>query len=454
MINLGEAIRAGVGSIAEEVEISQTASTVSSLLPLIILMLLAGMEGGLFDPSVPDGTQEITFENNPIPLIVRGSAYLLALGIVLTKFGASLHFFRYQSAFLLLAIYMAMSMLWSAFPVKVFINWGHLMGQGLVLVAAVYHFKSRPNSLFLVISGTLGLSILISIGVALIVPSVGISELGGRWQGLTGHPNTLGVIALVSVWSNTAGLYMPSDVKTRKWYWLGLAFSVIALAGARSVTSILVAAFIVVAMGFLVRLEGQPTIARMTKIFAAVWSLLVCFTMLLAFAPDLLEARGFLGLFGRNTTFTGRTKLWEEAWKLIETRPVLGWSFDSNMSVLKHLGGVGQFHSGYLDLLVRGGWMGIMLFLSVLVGVIYRILKLSHFEYRQAGIFITMVFAILIHNVTEASLVRATHPLWTVLLLLYFLSYELERVLSRAGSRVQGAPNVSTQFIPEFSRTL
>ena len=439
--------REDVGSPGRTIEAPQKGGALCSLFPFTILMLLATMGHTLSDHSESSGTQEIAFENNPIPLLIRGFAYLLALGTVLAHLGASLQCIRRQSAFLLFAAYMGLSMLWSAFPIKVFINWGHLMGQGVVLVAATYYFKSKPNVLFLVISGTLGVSILISIVVALLVPSMGVSELDGRWQGLAGNPNSLGMIALVAVWSNTAGLYMPSSRKIRKWHWLGLALSAIALVGTHSVTSILVSAFTAVAIGFLIRLEAQPPMVRLMKCTAAVWALLVGYAMLLVFSPELLEAKGLLGLFGRNTTFSGRTTLWEEAWKLVDARPILGWSFDSNMSVLKHLGQVGQFHSGYLDLLVRGGWMGMTLFLGILIGVIHRIVQLSRFEYRRAVIFVAMVLAILIHNVTEASLVRETHLLWTLLLLLYFFSYQLERILSKADLRAEDAFNAYTQSV-------
>ena len=168
--------RQAAGSIGEGSEDRPATGAVSTLLPLLILLLFASLGHNLSAPSESARAQEIMFQNNPVPLIVRGFAYLLALGTVLAHSGSSLQFFRSQVAFLLLATYMASSMLWSAFPAKVFINWGHLMGMGLVLLAAGRYFKYRPDGFFAVVSGTLGLSLLLSIIVAVLVPSVGVAS--------------------------------------------------------------------------------------------------------------------------------------------------------------------------------------------------------------------------------------------------------------------------------------
>lgn len=421
---------------------------ISALIPLLILLLFASLGHNFLAPSESVDAQEVAFQNNPVPLILRGCAYLLALGTVLAHSGDSLQFFRRQITFLLLAAYIGSSMLWSAFPSKVFINWGHLIGLGLVLMSAGRYFKYRPDGFFTVVSGTLGLSLLLSIIVALLVPAVGVSELDGRWQGLAGNANSLGMIALISVWSNTAGLYMPFNRKACKWHWLGLAISFTALAGTRSVTSILTAGFTVAAIFFLIRLEDKPNLVRVMKILAVTGGLLIIVAMLLVFAPELLETEGFFGLLGRSTTFSGRTKLWEEAWKLIEMRPLLGWSFDSNMSVLKHLGSVGQFHSGYLDLLVRGGWVGMALFIGILIFVFARIVRLARLEYRRAALFAVMTVVILIHNVTEASLVRETHLLWTLLLFFYFFAYQRERDLREATSSASIVSQIPSKLAP------
>lgn len=404
----------------------------SNLVPLLILLLFASLGHNLAAPAETTAVREVGFQNNPIPLFVRGVAYVWALLIVLWHLGSTIHLIRKQGALLLFAGYVAASMLWSSFPTKVFINVGHLLGLGLVLVAADRYLTEKPNVFFAFISVVIGVALLLSILVAVLIPSVGVALPEGRWQGLAGNSNSLGMIAMISLWSNTAGLYLPATPKSRKWHWLGLAVSCAALAGSRSVTAILAAVFAVTLTIFLVKLEGQPYLVRMMKMLAAAWGLLILVVGVFAFVPQLLDAKGFFGLLGRSTTFSGRTHLWEEALKLIDLRPWLGWSFDSNLSVLKHLGGVGQFHSGYLDLLVRGGWVGTLLFLGILTGTLIRIVRLSRLEYRRAVVLAAMALAILLHNVTEASIARETHLLWTLLLFFYFFAFERERFLRKS----------------------
>ena len=101
------------------------------------------------------------------------------------------------------------------------------------------------------------------------------------------------MIALISAWSNIAGLFMPVNQKTRKWHWLGLAVSFTVLAGTRSVTSILTAVFAVAAIVFLIRLEGKPYVVRIIKISAAAWGLLILFAIILVFAPELLRDESY-----------------------------------------------------------------------------------------------------------------------------------------------------------------
>lgn len=61
----------------------------SALLPLLILLLFISLGHNFPAPWESAGAQEVPFQNNSVPLIVRGLAYLLALGIVLNYFADS-----------------------------------------------------------------------------------------------------------------------------------------------------------------------------------------------------------------------------------------------------------------------------------------------------------------------------------------------------------------------------
>jgi len=135
---------------------------------------------------------------------------------------------------------------------------------------------------------------------------------------------------------------------------------------------------------------------------------------------------GASSAIGRSATFTGRNKLWEQGWKISQIKPILGWSFDSSMSAFRYLYvhnsafRHGQFHSGYLDLLVRGGAIGITLFFFILVRMFLMIKRGMKSNYRLVAIYFVMILAILLHNVTEASIMRETDMFWLIFVYIYF----------------------------------
>jgi exopolysaccharide production protein ExoQ len=371
----------------------------------------------------PDGSTAVTMrqlaaESDPTMIIIKGTAYILALWLFLKRPDANMRYLARQPAYLLLSFFMLASMAWSLFPVKVFINFGHMLGMGLVLLALARYFQSRPPYLFLFLARILGIYIGLSIPVSLILP--GYVDVDGRWIGVTGNANTLGMICVTSVWANVSSLYSLSERRLRRWNWALLALTLGALIGARSATSITNAGVVVIGLWFLQSLEGNRKDVRMLKFGVVGFLALLLLASLLVFAPEVLEAQGFFALFGRSSTLSGRTKLWAEAWELIQMKPWMGWSFDSNMSVLENLGGVGQFHNGYLDLMVRGGWVGLLFFIMLLTGLFKRVRSVAKRNWRLAMQVTMLIVAILLHNITEASIARETHLYWLLIIFAYF----------------------------------
>jgi exopolysaccharide production protein ExoQ len=82
------------------------------------------------------------------------------------------------------------------------------------------------------------------------------------------------------------------------------------------------------------------------------------------------------------TTLSGRTQLWEYLWTFVVERPVLGYGFNSFMSPNRAgdmpalvAWGVGEAHSLYLEILLGTGFVGLSLFLVILVGSIGRAIR-------------------------------------------------------------------------------
>ena len=198
----------------------------------------------------------------------------------------------------------------------------------------------------------------------------------------------------------------------------------VVLIGAKSMTSILLSIGIAGALIGLKLIEDDPV---STKLVKAIFSGIFCISMLVIVfiaKPEFFTIDGALGSIGKDATLTGRTDLWAMAGEAFSARPILGWSFDSGASAFAALGegGVGQFHNGYLDLLVRGGAIGLIIVLFIMIDVIAVYMRAGTRSYIENSIFATIFAGLVIHNITEASLAREGHLLWLLFLVVYFHS--------------------------------
>lgn len=125
----------------------------------------------------------------------------------------------------------------------------------------------------------------------------------------------------------------------------------------------------------------------------------------------------FLGAFGKDSSFTGRTALWDEATNQIETRPYLGvglegfWQYDVgsaqtlNENDHKPFGTRLTFHNAHLEVMVHLGLIGYGCFLLSILTVIWFTLKRLVAHCDMAVITFCVVIVIgLISSFVESSL--------------------------------------------------
>lgn len=389
------------------------------LLPLVITLTF--MSFSLKGSDVGQDASEPAFYNDPSRLMALGSAYLLALWLCLRNFRWTLRMLGRGWPYLLLLIYIAASAFWSRYPVKVLVNWGHYAGFALVALSVVRYGRDSPLVLLRTVVMGVGIAVIVSILASIFYPGIGIHSITGRWQGLAGNPNTLGLLCILAVWS---GLGLVLLDESRIFKWIGMAVIVtggVGLFGSRSTTSMVVSLWVLVSLPVLVYVRNHSAITKMLE----VGLLLLLFSGALvggyAIAPEVMTIDGAFGLVGRDSSLTGRTDLWEIGLRLIDQHPWRGWGFDSLASVLTRVHmTTGQFHNGYLDLLIRGGMIALIL-VGIMVFQFYlRVIRFSRRNWASASIAVVLVTGILIHNLTETSLVRTTHALWLMLLVLYF----------------------------------
>lgn len=345
--------------------------------------------------------------------LIFGFSYLLA-GLSFAKnANRLLPIFLKQPLHLLLLGLALSSVFWSDAPGKVLVNLVHLVGALLIGCVSGALLTETPVRFFRALGLLFGITLVVSIALASLLPSYGqmLIDERSRWVGVGTHPNQLGVSGTVSVWIALSLYQIRSGFRDTLLAGVLLFLGLIAVIGANSITSLLgVIAILVWSLFMRTAVTGGTALIRMTLVLFATT---VAIVSLAVAAPELLRLDAVFGVFGRSGNLTGRTDLWALAIEAITQRPLLGWGFDSNVSVSRAVGlQFGQFHNGYLDLAVRGGLLGLMLVIGMAVHGLIRGLQVWEKSRYLALTSLSMLLFILVHNVTEASFARPTHQLW------------------------------------------
>jgi len=149
-------------------------------------------------------------------------------------------------------------------------------------------------------------------------------------------------------------------------------------------------------------------------------------------------------LFGRDTTLTGRTEIWQELLKLDINRwfgTGYGslWQPDCSERLSKALGfyvPLKEAHNGYLEIYLNCGLIGLGLFIAVLLGSVRKTVKsLSAGNSYNAFRFVVLTVAI-IYNVTESAFCGLV-MMWIILLLAIT---DISRLPSMARNRKLSKP--------------
>jgi O-antigen ligase len=242
-------------------------------------------------------------------------------------------------------------------------------------IGVTFGLGEIARAVFWVLMATVGLSVL----VALLGLDFAIM-FDGKARGIFYHKNQLGDRAAILVAASLAfGL-----IERRPWLALvGVLLASVALALARSATSLVGAVAVVAMVSLLIALRGRALAAafRGALIGAAAT---VLGTLVVLSGIDVAAA--ILELLDRDPTLTGRSLLWEAAWAQIEHRPLLGTGYEAfwavavdwrTLQVLERMGQVGHFHNTFLEVGVQLGAAGILGVTVTLVAFVWRGLDLS-----------------------------------------------------------------------------
>ena len=292
------------------------------------------------------------------------------------------------------------------------------------------------------------------------------------WVGVTTQKNSLGALGLISaffllwalhrrkqrgdLWKEKAGTLADFSI-------LFLALWILKGPGVSYSATAAVSLFMGVAMYvFLVKISRRGGTWFNLVWFVAVPGILIGISIPIAGSTGVIS--GILEFLGRDTTFTGRTEIWEgilpTAWK----NSLVGVGYGSywiNPPLRYPLNELTHAHNGYLNIFVELGFIGLGTVVAFLLSAFRQVQKALTREVEWAAFCAALLLILLFHNVTECSLLRASSFLWLIVLLFTALLPQLCRLprrsrsgraagrVSTAGAGLQETAGISGKTAPE-----
>lgn len=311
-----------------------------------------------------------------------------------------------------LLLYLLLTAIWANNPMETVKNFIFLFSVLFISIMTVLVFYEKKAAQIRWLFWLFLLLIMASIITALYFPSIGI-KIGdngiARWVGITQHANELGGISLLLIWLSL-NLFSLSKSRIEKLIILSaIAAAFYAILKADSMTSF-ITSLIIIGLVYYYHLFWRVAFSTKLVLYTiAALSFMIIVTFYMS-ASELADTT--LASAGRNTTFTGRSVLWKTALKYASDRLIFGYGFDSLEQLTRktHLQ-MSHLHSGYMETLVKGGIIGCILLALVLIKTLLHQLKIKSTNKHDFIFLNTGLVMVLLHNFTEASMLRGLAPL-------------------------------------------
>jgi exopolysaccharide production protein ExoQ len=304
---------------------------------------------------------------------------------------------------LIIPVLACYSVFWSEHPLKSLYG-----GTELVALALCAVIMSRLVSSVAFIQG-LSVGSLVVLLATLLNGRYSIDGMGGgsTLVGLFGSKNQVGLIAEIGIISSIF-VHFSNISWLRKFFisWIPMLVFVLCLylsKSASSIASLTVVLMAIAGMSFLSRLARSARFVTLIFAFFALLTLLVC---MMAFSLDMQNS--ILGVFGKDSTLTGRTYLWSEGIKVALEKPVLGHGFGSFWTegnplaerlwekfFIPNRTGF-HFHSMYVQTFVDFGMVGVAVLIALLLTSLLKSFYINYRDGMNAETGILFAFAVML----------------------------------------------------------
>jgi exopolysaccharide production protein ExoQ len=128
-------------------------------------------------------------------------------------------------------------------------------------------------------------------------------------------------------------------------------------------------------------------------------------------------------LYG-DSTFTGRTLIWDFAWYEIERRPLFGWGYQSFWlvgpdapSIVDAWGWIKEMpnaHNGYYDTMLEMGYVGLAFLIIFIIATLHAVGRVADRDPARARLVLSLALYIILFNFLESLWMRGFEFLWVV----------------------------------------
>lgn len=406
--------------------------------------------GGIDSSADPD------LAGSPIDRALLTGLMVLGLFVLGSRWEKTRVLIRQNKWIVALFVYMGLSICWSNFPAISARRYVRSFGT-LIMVLMILTETDALTAIRTLLRRLYLLHIPLSIAAIKYFRNIGVAYtwdgVEEMWVGLCVHKNNLGQVAMcsgiVSAWQVLAR--WPKKLTADL---LLLGATVWLLRGSpnsHSSTAIGGFAFGVCLLVALQCVKGRVKRLRrfaLAGVLAA--TVLIPVTIGVFGAFDTTPVDFALHSAGRDMTLTGRTGLWQDLLDNAQKNPLSGVGFGAfwvghigyEMYPLANWSSVtpgwrpNQGHDGYLDVYVDLGAIGLVLVLLVIGKGITGAVRELNTNFELGRIRLTLLLCIVLNNITESSLLKGTHSLWFILLL---MAVNLPAARQRNFIRVRGA---------------
>ncbi|KAA3658396.1 MAG: O-antigen ligase family protein [Calditrichaeota bacterium] len=382
-------------------------------LPLVLIFAFV-----LYMPSPRLGTDltkmELQAMGDVNKRIIFSLAFLIAFIGIIRKPGALKHYLMEPRLLLVLLIYALLTVLWASSTIVAFKRWMQFAGFLLVVWCALLP-EGSPGRILNILRFLFTTALVLSLIYSLLGKANSIEITTGAWRGIFSHKNILGQVSAI-----TLILWFPTFSSLNSWkvWLLGLLSSVMALFLLLKSDS--ATAFVIFALVFLGWVIFYLPFRREIKYFLVPVPFLIFLFWITNFQKTGIDEM-FFNTLNRDTSFTGRTVLWEAFLENTGSHTLFGSGYNSfwistnktAQNLIQQLGwDPGQAHNGYLDILNELGLIGGVLFGLFLLQALIRTRRYQNIDREVGTVLFFIMLSQILYNYVETSFCRSSSLGW------------------------------------------